>query len=201
MKLLAISDYGPSEDFAGGLVLGKEMRILEQFFSIDWKLYSSHDGKYSFFVPKESTTNVIGKPGEKLPNIRNRFIRNLVSELFERLVTRKWIKKEKARLQEYLDSHRYDYIFLSLQGQMLPRLISEIDFKNTKVIVQYWDPFTWWAREHNLTNLTRKRTLECYRIIDNRADKILVPSEGMADAIDSGMKADVLANRKKTVKD
>jgi hypothetical protein len=79
---------------------------------------------------------------------------------------------------------------------MLPRLISEIDFKNTKVIVQYWDPFTWWAREHNLTNLTRKRTLECYRIIDNRADKILVPSEGMADAIDSGMKADVLANRK-----
>jgi hypothetical protein len=183
--MLSISDYGPSEEFAGGLVLAKEMRILEKFFEVDWRIYSSHDSIYSYNVPKTSNNFIFGKPGEKLPKFKNRILRVLVSQIFERLVIRNWIRIESKKLQNFLDSEKYDYVFISLQGQLLPRLVGEINFKELNVIVQYWDPFTWWARVHNLTKFMVSRTLESYKIVNERANKILVPSVGMKDSIEA----------------
>lgn len=183
-RILFVSDLGPSSEFAGGLVMIDLINVLSTEYEIDLILFNSYPEEYSFELPANSRVMIFGKPGERLPSIENRILSEITGLLFERLITRKWLKSSERIIQEEIKSGKYADVFFILQGQFMPRLAAELDLRKIRVFSQYWDPLEWHAQNYNLSRRTIKKLRDAYIRFESNSDlNMLVPSEGMKETV------------------
>jgi hypothetical protein len=183
-RILLVSDLGPSSQFAGGLVMTDLINALSTEYEIDLILFNSYPEEYKFELPAKSKVVIFGKPGERLPTTGNRILSEIIGLLFEISITRNWLKSSKKIIQKEIQSGKYVDVFFILQGQFMPRLAAELDLSKVRVFSQYWDPLEWHAQNYNLSSRAIKKLRDAYiRFESNRDLNLLVPSEGMKEAV------------------
>lgn len=180
-RILFISDYGPSPLFAGGLVLRSQLRVLAENYLIDYVIISPHKEEYEIEVQKGSTVTIIGKPGEKMPYVKHSIIREILGRSYHHLLVRSFVNRSIQQLNQIIEKNKYEFVFVTLEGSQLPQIISKVNFQNTHIFLQYWDPDEWWASVHNFSNYAKNVMRKAYIEIENNENIIraIVPSEGM----------------------
>ncbi|MEI6021041.1 MAG: hypothetical protein WCR21_07920 [Bacteroidota bacterium] len=127
-KILVIGDHGPAEFFAGGAVMKEMFQYLYSNFEIDLIVFNSFPFPYTFQLPSESTLKVRSKMAERQPNFKGSFTRAVSGYLIEYFMIKPWIKKNKELIEKQLVNLNYDKVLIFLQGQIMPRLVSELNF-------------------------------------------------------------------------
>ena len=185
-KLLVISDYGPSDLFAGGLVLNNQLAVLENSFFIDYLLFSPHPESYSFKVARPARIYSISKPGERMPLIRSKLLKELFGSVYERGLLHPYIKKQASFLSKILSEENYDSVFITLEGSQVPQIVSLAKFQNSKIFLQYWDSEEWWAEVHNFSHYNYQRMMKAYDRIESmeKIERVIVPSIGMRNVLE-----------------
>jgi glycosyltransferase involved in cell wall biosynthesis len=195
-RLLVISDYGPSELFAGGLVLKNELAALEKSFFIDYLLFSPHPESYSFRASIPGETYGISKPGERMPLISTKFLKELFGILYQQILISPYVKKQADYLSELISKQNYDVVFVTLEGSQVPQIVALANFQKSKIYLQYWDSEKWWSEVHNFSDYSYKKMMVAYAKIESLEllEKVLVPSLGMRRILENrspGMKSKV----------
>ena len=184
-RILFVSDYAPTESNSSGIVMAEQLLYLKKYAEIDILIYSSEMVEYNAIKTKSGRIYQRAKLGERQVNIKNNCIKRLFELLFNQTVLKVWLKLEKRFLKRVLRPEEYSEIFISVQGLYLAKLLVDFKFEKNSVIVQYWDPDIWWAERHNFTDHSTSEIFEVHRSMERKdyIREILVPSEGMADAI------------------
>jgi len=184
-KILFISDYAPTESNSGGLVMLEQLDFLRNYFTADILVYNSASETYSASLQKSARIYVRSKFGELQPNIQNRFIKRFLEVLFNTLIIKPWLLNEKKKLQSIIDNQNHETVFITIQGLYLAKLLNLVHFKDKSVVIQYWDPDSWWALNHNFSKQSVLEIYNQHKILNESkaARKILVPSEGMAESL------------------
>jgi|GEM_PF-6694757 len=185
-KLLVISDYGPSELFAGGLVLNNQLAVLENSFFIDYLLFSPHPDSYSFKAASPARVYSISKPGERMPLIRSSLFKELFGITYEQVLLNPYIKKQANFLSKLLSENNYDSVFITLEGSQVPQIVSLANFQKSKIFLQYWDSEEWWAEVHNFSNYSYQKMMLAYSQIESseKLERVIVPSIGMQSVLE-----------------
>ena len=182
-RVLFISDYLPNKVTSGGIVLIEEIEHLSQYFEFDFLLFDSTGSSYSAYLPEGSGLFVRPKLAENLPLSTFPRFQYLLDIVWLNLVVKYWSRKERKHLKTLLELQRYDYIFLTLEGLHVSEVVNPKITQGLKLVLQYWDPETWWAKNHNFSKYSRKRIIENHTKLEKVSVSVIVPSSGMKDKI------------------
>ena len=182
-KFLFISDLGPSELFSGGLVMSSICQILDSASDIDFVIMNSNQDSYHFTHTAQSNVWIFDKPGEKFPKLP-KHIRELFGRAFELIIAKRWIRVNAKNINQIIIKKDYDAIFLVIQGNWMPRLLENLERGAIQTIIQYWDPVEWHIDNYNLSRFSATKLIRSLIALESIPEvKIMVPSEGMAEAI------------------
>ena len=184
-KILFISDYAPTESNSGGLVMLEQLDFLRRYLTADILVYNSSSITYDASIQTSAQIHIRSKFGELQLNIQNKFVKRSLEILFHALILKPWLFIEKRKLQLLVDNAGYDTVFVTVQGLYLAKLLNMVHFRDDSVVIQYWDPDSWWALNHNFSKQSTLEIKREHKTLNESSAvrKILVPSQGMAESL------------------
>lgn len=180
MKILFISDIPPCENLTAGLVLSALVRLVPKdaicFYIV---ANSSVDIEFS---PEFANipTKLDTKPNENwnfLPQRRSlKRLSNLASYIGENVNSRCIVDSKIEKAIQFGREQKVDRVWAVLQGQTTIRMARKVaEGLAVPLHTHVWDPFSWWAKAHGLSNKTRN-------IVQNEFDNAIKSSFSVATA-------------------
>lgn len=185
-KILFVSDYGPSEKFAGGLVMRNQINYLQNYFDLDYLIISPHPFDYEIEIDERSKLLSISKPGERMPNLKSKILREVLGFFYENIIVSTFLLYvDKTIKSSNLDSD-YDFIFVTLEGSFVPQAIKKSFLEKSDLVIQYWDAESWWSEVHNFSRYSSRKMMEAYLAIESSSNvrHLIVPSGKMRGNIE-----------------
>jgi Glycosyl transferases group 1 len=184
-KILLISDYLPGENTSGGVVLFDQVRLLSKVADVDAIVFSAADHDYIGKLPINAKAFIRSKPGENQIPIKPQRAHRTTENVFNFAVLNLWLRNERKFVRATLKNGGYSHVLITVQGLYMAKLFEKIDFGDSRLIIQYWDPDLWWAEQHNFSNKAKMEIVRRHIDLESRVNTsaVLVPSEGMKRSI------------------
>jgi hypothetical protein len=172
--LMLVSDIAPTPSFTGGIVLEQLVKTLQNC-RIDMRILVDNDMS-DYRISKDSNLGEVLwfiKPNEGW----NKTSKYLIQ--FGEWFATKESKSISTVILRDISRNRPDHLVLVIQGQSSIRIANDLIKTGIPYTCIHWDPWTWWAKEHNVPANINQEISALYAQI-NSGGFHLVPTANFA---------------------
>jgi hypothetical protein len=150
-NVLVVTDVGPTNSFAGGLVLSQIVGSLPKEYDIDFLLVHNPTMGNYFINMYQTKSKIfrIRKPQEYWYRIWHSWIGEFLSGIDAEAIY--------SKIDRIMAQDRYTDLIFVIQGQTMIRVAEKFSVRPVRRTYIHWDPWNWWAETSKVNALTKAR--------------------------------------------